>query len=134
MAVKATQVLLASLFATRVAAQRIATPVTDLGDSVTIHLVDVDLRVAVSALAPYLDHPVVFGAVPALRVTLETPRPVPRGEIARLLTGVVESQNLQLALDTATGLYRVRAHEAPAVPPQPISTNVGKPGGELPQL
>ncbi|HTA74326.1 MAG TPA: secretin N-terminal domain-containing protein [Gemmatimonadaceae bacterium] len=103
-------------------AQRPASPVSELGDSVMIHLVDVDLRVAVSALAPYLDRPVVFGAVPALRVTLETPHPVPRSDVVRLLTGIVASQNLELAADTAAGLYRIRAHEAQA-PPQPIATS-----------
>jgi general secretion pathway protein D len=104
------------------AAQRPTTPVSELGDSVTIHLVDVDLRVAVSALAPYLDRPVVFGAVPALRVTLETPHPVPRTDVVRFLTGIVASQNLELAIDSAAGLYRIRAHETPA-PPQPIATS-----------
>ena len=113
----------ALVVATALGAQRPTSPaVNELGDSVTVHLVDVDLRVAVSALAPYLDRPVVFGAVPALRVTLETPHPVPRADVVRLLTGVVASQNLELAVDTAAGLYRIRAHEAPA-PPQPIATS-----------
>jgi general secretion pathway protein D len=116
-------------------AQRPSSPVSELGDSVTIHLVDVDLRVAVSALAPYLDRPVVFGAVPALRVTLETPRAVPRSDVVRLLTGVVESQNLELSLDSTAGIYRVRPHEAP--PPAPITTTAhgtGGKGGDAPQL
>jgi general secretion pathway protein D len=135
MAMKATRVFLALLFASRVAAQRIATPVSELGDSVTIHLVDVDLRVAVSALAPYLDRPVVFGAVPALRVTLETPHSVPRADVVRLLAGVVESQNLELSIDSTAGLYRVRPHEAP--PPAPVATTARGPGGksgDAPQL
>jgi general secretion pathway protein D len=110
------------LMASTLGAQRPTPPVNELGDSVTIHLVDVDLRVAVSALAPYLDRPVVFGAVPALRVTLETPHPVPRSDVVRLLTGIVASQNLELAIDTAAGLYRIRAHEVPA-PPQPIAAS-----------
>ena len=110
-------------------------PVSELGDSVTIRLVNVDIRVAVSALAPYLDRPVVFGAVPALRVTLETPHPVPRADIVRLLTGVVESQNLDLALDTTAGLYRIKAHEAP--PPQSATSSArgsGGRAGDVPQL
>ncbi|HXB23552.1 MAG TPA: secretin N-terminal domain-containing protein [Gemmatimonadaceae bacterium] len=98
-------------------------PINELGDSLGIHLVDVDLRVAVSALAPYLNRPVVFGAVPALRVTLETPRPVPRSEVGRLLSGVLSSLNLELALDTTAGLYRVRAHETPPAPSQPIASS-----------
>jgi general secretion pathway protein D len=114
--------LAAMLMAVHAAAQRPTAPVNELGDSVTIHLVDVDLRVAVSALAPYLDRPVVFGAVPALRVTVQTPRAVPRTDIVRLLTGVVASQNLELALDTAAGLYRIKPHDAPA----PATTTPGR--------
>jgi general secretion pathway protein D len=128
--------LAALAIASSLSAQRASSPVSDVGDSVTIHLVDVDLRVAVSALAPYLDRPVVFGAVPALRVTLETPHPVPRTDVVRLLTGVVESQNLELSVDTAAGLYRVKLHEAP--PPAPTTTasghGSGGKGGDAPQL
>jgi general secretion pathway protein D len=47
---------------------------------------------------------------------------VPRSDVVRLLSGVVSSQNLELALDTVAGLYRVRAHEAPPAPAQPIAT------------
>jgi general secretion pathway protein D len=108
--------------ASRLSAQRAPSPVSDVGDSVTIHLVDVDLRVAVSALAPYLDRPVVFGNVPALRVTLETPHPVPRSDIERLLRGVVESQNLEVVVDSAAGLYRVKPHDPP---PPPATTSRG---------
>lgn len=124
---------IATLLATRVGAQ--APPVNELGDSVTIHLVDVDLRVAVSALAPYLDRPVVFGAVPALKVTLETPHPVPRADVVRLLTGVVESQNLELSVDTAAGLYRVRPHEVP-LSPTSVTGRGGANGrqGDAPEL
>jgi type II secretory pathway component GspD/PulD (secretin) len=128
MAMTTTRALLAGLLlATRVGAQRQAAPINELGDSVTIHLADVDLRVAVSALAPYLDRPVVFGAVPALRVTLETPHPVPRADVVRLLTGVVTSQNLELALDTAAGLYRVKPHDLPpAVAPPTALTRASE--------
>jgi general secretion pathway protein D len=81
-------------------------------DSVSVRLIDVDLRAAVQALARYLDRPVVFGAVTGARVTLETPRPVPRGDVVRLLRGLAESQNLELVADSAAGLYKVRAKEA----------------------
>jgi general secretion pathway protein D len=116
------------------AAQHPASPVNELGDSVTIHLVDVDLRVAVSALAPYLDRPVAFGAVPALRVTLETPHPVPRTDVVRLLAGVVQSQNLELLLDSVAGLYRVKPHEtlpAPITTAGPGTTGVNGAGDAL---
>jgi general secretion pathway protein D len=120
--------------ASHLGAQRPSSPVSELGDSVTIHLVDVDLRVAVSALAPYLDRPVVFGAVPALRVTLETPHPVPRADVVRMLRGVVESQNLEVVVDSAAGLYRVKPHEPPPLP-LPSTTGRGANGkGDAPAL
>jgi general secretion pathway protein D len=93
------------------------------GDSVSIHLVDVDVRAAVQSLARYLDRPVVFGTVTAAKVTLETPAPVPRGDVIHLLRGVLQSQSLELIADS--GLYRVQQHgtsgsdAAPARPAQP---------------
>ncbi|MGH7649041.1 MAG: hypothetical protein ACREND_13055, partial [Gemmatimonadaceae bacterium] len=61
-------------------------PVSAKGDSVQIHLVDADLHAAVQALAPYLDRPVVFGAMVAgARVSLEMPHPVPRSDVRQLL-------------------------------------------------
>lgn len=98
------------------AAQRDST-VLARGDSVTIRLVDVDLRLAVQSLGQYLDRPVLFGAVNGGRVTVETPRPIPRRDVLRLLRGVVESQNLEFMADTAAGLYRVRPKDvAPSTP------------------
>ena len=93
------------------AAQRADSLVIARGDSVVIRLVDVDLRAAVQSLAPYLDQPVVFGAATTGRVTLETPRPVPRAEVVRMLRGLLESHNLELLSDTVSGIYRVRARE-----------------------
>src|SRR6185312_10863006 len=89
-------------------AQHADSSISVRGDSVSVHLVDADLRAAVESLAPFLDRPVAFGsAVPGARVTLETPRPVPRGDVLGLLTGLLASQNLQLARDST--LYRVEA-------------------------
>jgi len=70
-------------------------------------------------VAPFLDRPVAFGnTVPGARVTLETPRPVPRGDVLGLLTGLLASQNLQLARDST--LYRVEAKTpAPSAVPAP---------------
>jgi general secretion pathway protein D len=86
-----------------------ADPVALRGDSVSVRFVDTDVRAVVQALARYLDRPVVFGVgVQAARVTIETPRPVPRGGVAQFLRGVLESQNLELVADSS-GLYRVRA-------------------------
>lgn len=89
------------------------------GDSVTIRLMDVDLRVAVQALGRYLDRPVLFSSGGGGRITLETPVPVARTDVRRLLRGLVESQGLEFVDDTVAGLYRVRARDAP-------------PGGALP--
>jgi type II secretory pathway component GspD/PulD (secretin) len=122
----------------RLDGQQPGVPVSERGDSVSVRLVDVDLRAAVSALGPYLDRPVVFGAVPAVRVTLETPHPVARGDVARLLGGLIAAQNLEFTVDTAANVYRVHAHEAPAALPQGfLSGNPGAgagPRGDAPQL
>jgi general secretion pathway protein D len=106
--------------------------ISERGDSVSVRLIDVDLRAAVSALSPYLDRPVVFGAVSAVRVTLETPHSVPRGDIARLLGGLIAAQNLEMSVDTVANVYRVRPHEAPAL--ATIATGLGGPKGDAPQL
>jgi general secretion pathway protein D len=98
-------VTLAATSVTARAQQRDST-VSPHGDSVRVRLVDVDLRAAIQSLAPYLDRPVVFSGITGTHVTLETPAPVPRGEVIRLLRGVLESQGMELASDS--GLYRVR--------------------------
>jgi general secretion pathway protein D len=83
------------------------------GDSITVRLLDVDVRAAVQTLAPYLDRPVVFGVMNAGRVTFQTPQPVPQSDVPRLLRGLVESQGLELVVDSAARMYRVRTKEAP---------------------
>jgi general secretion pathway protein D len=103
---------------TRIARQR--------GDSVTIQLLDVDIRTAIAALAPYLDRPVSFGTVPALRVTLETPRPVARADILALIRGVVAGQALELQLDTAAKMYRLQQRP---VAPSPVAGDVANAAG-----
>jgi len=83
-------------------------------DSVTVHLVDADVRAVVEALAPYLDKPVGFGSgVPAARVTLETPTPVARSAVRGLLDGLLSTQDLELVRDSA--MYRVQMKAPPAV-------------------
>jgi general secretion pathway protein D len=88
------------------------------GDSVTIRLVDVDLRAAVQALSRYMERPVVFSGAAGSRVTLETPRPVPRRDVPRLLRGLLDSQGMELVDDSTSGIYRLRSRDA-ARPPQP---------------
>lgn len=80
-------------------------------DSINIHLIDVDLRIAVQALSRYLDRPVVVGNVGAVKVTIETPQPVRAEDVPRLLRGMLESQSYELAVDSAANMYRVRQKE-----------------------
>jgi general secretion pathway protein D len=104
--------------------------VSSRNDSVTVRLVDVDVRAAVQAMARYLDRPVIYGATSGGRVTLETPRPVPRSGIANLLRGLLDSQGLDLALDSASNTYRVRSRDAARTSaPQPISPVIGGASG-----
>lgn len=80
-----------------------------VGDSVAVRFVDAELRVVVQALAHYLDRPVVIGAMPSSRVTLDISTPVPRSDVVSLLRGLLETQRLRL-LDGEDGkFYRVDA-------------------------
>lgn len=106
--------------------------VTERGDSVSVRLVDVDLRAAVQALSRYMDRPVVFSGAAGNRVTLETPRPVSRRDVARLLRGMLESQGMQLVDDSASGIYRLRQREAgQAAAPMAAPASVAQQGIEL---
>jgi general secretion pathway protein D len=95
------------------------------GDSVTVRFVDADLRVAIQALARYVDRPVLLSATPSVRVTLETPHPISRSDVLPLLRGMIEAQNLELLRDSA--FYRVRQKDAPppAAPTQPVASQRG---------
>ncbi len=81
-------------------------------DSVTIRIQNADLRTAVQMMGQYLDRPVILGGQGTSPVTLETPHPVPRGDVIRLLRGVLESQNFELVDDSTAGLYRARPKQA----------------------
>ncbi len=83
-------------------------------DSVSIRLIDAELKTAIIALARYLDRPVLIGAGITGRVTLETPQPVPRSAVTRLLRGVVEGQGFSFVSDTSAGAYRVQVREPQA--------------------
>ena len=107
----ATALLILVLCASAAGAQQDSL-VAERGDSVTVHLVDVDLRAAVQALSRYMDRPVVFSGAPGAHVTLETPRAVARADVPRLLRGMLESQGMELVNDSASGIYRLRTREA----------------------
>jgi len=87
-------------------------------DSVTIRLVNTELRAAVQLIAQYLDRPVLFSGPGGSMVTLETPRPVPRADVPRLLQSLLDSQNYELVNDTLGRVFRVRPKEAPKPPQQ----------------
>lgn len=92
-------------------------------DSVSVRFVDVDLRAVVQGLGQYLDHPVVISGLSGSRVTLETPRPVPRAAVLALLRGLLESQQFELRIDSAAGLYRILPR--PDVRAQPTGPQQG---------
>ena len=56
-------------------------------DSVTIRIVSTELRTAVQIVQQYLDKPVIFSGANGAQVSLETPKPVPRADVPRLLRG-----------------------------------------------
>ncbi len=95
-------------------------------DSVSIRIVDLDLRSAVQSLAQYVDRPVIFSAAATnARVTLETPHPVPKPQVLEYLKGLLDSENMDLVADS-TGLYRVRPR-APARKIEALNTgNAGQ--------
>jgi len=107
----------------RLPAQRETASATTAGpdsaahDSVTIRVVDIDLRAAVQIMGQYLDRPVVFSGATGPKVTLETPHPVPKADVVRLLRGLLESQNYDLVADSAGMLYRA----LPRPPPSPTA-------------
>lgn len=83
-------------------------------DTVSIRLNDADLRAAVQLLSQYIDRPVVITNVPATKVTIETPRAIRKSEVLGLLRATLESQNLELVMDSSAGPggpYRIRQRE-----------------------
>lgn len=91
-------------------------------DSVSLRIVNTELRSAVQIIQQYLDKPVIFaGPGGGPQVSLELPRPIAREDVPRLLRGLLDAQGYELLDDTATGTYRARLKEparssAPAVP------------------
>jgi general secretion pathway protein D len=111
--------------------QAVPAPVA-VRDTVSVRIVDTDLRSAIALLARYVDRPVLIAAgVGTGRVTLETSRAVPRTDVLRLLRGLVESQGLRLVDDSTAGLLRVEPSAAAAAPvnASPIG---GPPAGLVP--
>jgi general secretion pathway protein D len=85
-------------------------------DSVTLRIVNTELRSAVQIVQQYLDRPVIFsGPGGGPQVTLEPPRPVARADVPRLLRGLLDSQGYELVEDSSSGTYRARPKESPRV-------------------
>jgi general secretion pathway protein D len=93
-------------------------PVRANGDSVALRFVDADLRAVLSALGPYLPKPVVAGSLPGVRVSLETPGPVPLRDVPGLLRGLLQAQGQTMSEDSL--YYRVEP-----VPPPPTASPRG---------
>ena len=87
------------------------TGITVRGDSVSIRLVDVELRIAIQMLSQYLDRPILFGTLGSQQVTVETPQPLPRRQVLSLLRSLLENQNHELVDDSAGGVWRIRTRE-----------------------
>src|SRR3954467_7176681 len=90
---------------TRVSAQAQAGAPKGDRDSVTIRLANTEIRAAVQLFGQYLDRPVLFSGPGGPQVSLETPRPIPRAEVPRLLQSMLESQNYELLTDTVGHVY-----------------------------
>jgi general secretion pathway protein D len=95
--------------------------VTARNDSITARFVNVDLRLAIQALARYLDRPVMFGNIGEVRVTLETPQPVARAQLPELLRGLLRSYGLTLTEQPSFFTVEAAAQAQGAAP--------GGPGG-----
>jgi general secretion pathway protein D len=86
------------------------------GDSVAADFTDADLRVVVQAFGRFLPKPVVASGVPADRISLETPAPLPRTQVLELLRGLIEAHGLEIVEEPA--FFRVRPR-APVPLPRP---------------
>jgi general secretion pathway protein D len=90
-----------------------------VGDSVVVRFAEADLRAVLQGLGRYLDRPLLVGTVPPVRVTFESPAPLPRSGLPDLLRGLAEAHGLRLLADSA--FYRIsqpdHAARLPAGPP-----------------
>jgi len=88
-------------------------------DSVSVRIIDADVRGVIQALGRYLPKPVLVGTLQPVRVSLETPTAIPRAGVRELLKGLVQSQGLEFIEDSA--FFRVG-------PPQHPTGRGGPPG------
>lgn len=102
------------------------------GDSVSLRFVDADLRAVIQSLSGYLPKPVLVSAVPATRVSLETPAPVSRATVRTLLRNLVESQSLDFSEDSVG--FRIGPKAANPVPAPATAGRADARPGQPPQL
>ena len=117
---------LVCLASTRLSAQDTAA-VRAIHDSISVRFVDADIRGVIQTLGRYLPKPVMVGAIQGVKVSLETPAPVPRAGVRELLKGLVESQNLEFVEDSM--FFRVCATPCRPVPPGAAVGGAGLPSG-----
>ena len=110
----------------RLAAQD-TTAVRALNDSVSVRFVDADIRGVIQALGRYLPKPVLVGSIQPVKVSLETPAPVPRAAVRELLKGLVESQNLEFTEDSS--FFRISTAPSRPLPPGGAGGGAGLPPG-----
>lgn len=111
----------------RISAQD-TTSVQARNDSVSVRFVEAEFRAVIRALATMLPAPVVVGDVPTTKISFETPRPIPRVQIAAVLKGLLESQGLDLVQDSV--LFRV-VTKVSERPPRDVGAPGGTAGPEL---
>jgi general secretion pathway protein D len=102
------------------------TTVRFTNDSITVRFVETDIRAVIQALGRYLPKPVLVGNVQPVRVSLETPGPVNRLTLVALLKGLVESQNLEFAEDSAFFRISPRSSDRPDRPRPPGAAGLGR--------
>ncbi len=123
-------VLAALSLALRVSAVPAQDPsgVVAVQDSVLVRFSDVDLRIVIQALGRYLDRPVLVGPLQPVRVTFESPNPVPRSGVVSLLRGLVEAYDLEFTVDST--FYRVsqKPQQAPGArtPSRPAGSETAR--------
>ncbi|MBL8989661.1 MAG: type II secretion system protein GspD [Gemmatimonadetes bacterium] len=94
-------------------------------DTMTVRIVDTDLRVAIQLLGRHLSKPVITANLPSVKVSLETPRPVRPSETAELLRGLAEAHGLRLVEDSSFYQVTPKPDTAQSVAPAgPIALHV----------
>jgi len=118
--VRITILLLALGLCARPAMAQRPEPVRVNGEGVLVDFQDADLRSVVTALAEAGGINVVYGELPARRVTLRMQQPVPRENVPALLRSLAQSNGLQVTEED--GFMRLEAAgTAPAAAPADTS-------------